>query len=178
VSLRDQMALYQLTWQRGTAANLALMKNYCEEVRSLVASGQGCYAQERFRIYLATSGNDPLYHQYIRDKWGGAIVSNRYSAVAPLYARRIDHDDPLRALAARQLFLFDKEPAWEIHEAQRWGAHAMISEEPERASPSRYKTACEAAGIAHLGLPRDADTPDIRARIDEFVTNRLVRNPS
>lgn len=174
VSLRDQMAMYQVTWQRGTRANLELVETYCDEVKRLVDEGAACYPEERFRIYLATSGNDPLYHKYIRETWGGAIVSNRYSAVAPMYARTIANDDPLRALAARQLFLFDKDPHWEVAEAKRWGAHAVISEEPDRDVPSRYKQVVEAAGLAHLGLPADADTPEIRSRIDAFVESRLL----
>jgi len=175
VSLRDQMALYQVTWQRGTRANLELVQSYYEEVRQLITRGEGCYPRERFRVYLATSGNDPSYHQYLRDTWGGAIVSNRYSAVAPLYARTFSRQDPLRALALRHLFLFDKDPEWEVNEAIRWGADAMISEEPDREFPSRYKQVCEDAGIAHLGLPSDADTPETHTRIDQFVRARLER---
>jgi hypothetical protein len=140
-----------------------------------VAAGAACYPAETFRIYMATSGNDPLFHAYVRERYGGAIVSNRYSSIAPMYARNLKGDDPLRALASRQLFLFDKEPHWEVAEARRWGAHGIISLEPERDTPSRYKEVCEAAGFAHLGIPKDADTPEIRARIDEFVTTRLLK---
>ncbi len=173
VTLRDQMALYQVTWQRGTPENLALVKAYYDEVKALVAEGAGCYAQEEFRVYMATSGNDPMYHGYLRERHGGAIVSNRYACIAPMYARTIENDDPLRALAARQLFLFDKEPHWEVHEAKRWGADAIFGIEPEGAPPSRYSEVCEAAGFPYLGLPRDADDADIRARIDRFVDTRL-----
>lgn len=173
VSLRDQVALYQVMWQRGAARNLELTKAYYEEVQGLIAEGASCYPEERFRVYLATSGNDPQYHKYLRETHGGAIVSSRYSGIAPMYARTIRNDDPLRALASRQLFLFDKEPVWEVAEAQRWGAQVLISQEPDGAIPSRYTEVCEAAGIAHLVLPVDADTPDIRARIDDFVKRRL-----
>jgi hypothetical protein len=174
VSLRDQMALYQVTWQRGTKVNLELVQAYLAEVKARIAAGEGCYPEERFRIYMATSGNDPTFHKYLRETYGGAIVSNRYSGVAPMYARKLEGEDPLRMLAMRQLFLFDKEPHWEVAEAQRWGADAVISLEPSTDNPSRYKEVCEAAGLAHLGLPADADTPDIRARIDRFVKDRLV----
>jgi benzoyl-CoA reductase subunit B len=175
VSLRDQMAIYQVTWQRGTRRNLELVQAFYDEVQELVAAGAACYPAETFRIYMATSGNDPLFHAYVRERYGGAIVSNRYSSIAPMYARNLKGDDPLRALASRQLFLFDKEPHWEVAEARRWGAHGIISLEPERDTPSRYKEVCEAAGFAHLGIPKDADTPEIRARIDEFVTTRLLK---
>jgi hypothetical protein len=173
VSLRDQIAAYQITWQRGAQKNLELAKAFCEEVEELAAAGVGAYPEERFRLYLATSGNDPLFHAYLRETHGGAVVSNRYAAVAPLYARRIENDDPLRALASRQLFLFDKEPLWEIHEAKRWGCHGLISLEADPDAPCYYRSACEAAGLAHLALPADTDNEDIRRRIDRFVADRM-----
>jgi hypothetical protein len=177
VSLRDQMALYQVTWQRGTRANLELVKAYHEEVKSLVAAKTGCYAQERFRLYLATSGNDPLYHNYLRERHGGAIVSNRYSSIALMYARTIHDDDPLRALATRQLFLFDKEPVWEVEEARRWGADGIIGLETDPRAPSRYRDVCEAAGLPYLALPRDDDSAEVRALIDEYVGTRMTVAP-
>ena len=75
VSLRDQMALYQVTWQRGTPQNLELVNAYYEEAKVLAEAGTGCYAQERFRIYMATSGNDPQWHNYLRERYGGVVVS-------------------------------------------------------------------------------------------------------
>jgi benzoyl-CoA reductase subunit B len=175
VSLRDQMAIYQVTWQRGTARNLQLVKDFHDEVAERVAQGEGCYPEETFRIYMATSGNDPLFHAYVREAYGGAIVSNRYSSIAPMYARTLVGDDPLRALATRQLFLFDKEPHWEVAEARRWGADAIISLEEPLEIPSRYKQVCEAAGLPHLGLRKDADTPEVRSQLDEFIRTRLLR---
>lgn len=174
VSLRDQTALYQLNWQRGTAPNIALMRDFLTEVRQLVADGAGCYPQERFRLYLATSGNDPLYHRYLRERWGGAIVSSRYSGIAPMYARDLAREGPLEALAARQLFLFDKEPHWEVHEAKRWGAQGVIGLERDPSLPSRYRRVVEAAGLAYLALPRDADDEEIHGLIDRFVETRIL----
>jgi len=174
VSLRDQMAMYQVMWQRGTERNLALVEDFLAEVREIVASGTGAHPQERFRIYMATSGNDPQFHAYVRERWGGAIVSNRYSAIAPMYARDFAEGEALRALATRQLFLFDKEPLWEAYEARRWGADAVIALQPDGAASTRYERVMEGAGFAFLPLPRDADTPDIRERIDTFVTARLA----
>jgi hypothetical protein len=172
VSLRDQMAAYQVTWQRGTDANLKLVEAYRDEVRERVAAGVAAYPQERFRLYLATSGNDPQYHAYLREAHGGAIVSNRYGGIAPMYARTL-RGDPLRALATRQLFLFDKEPNWEVHEAQRWGCQGVIGQEPDSDVPSRYREVVEAAGLAYLALPADDDSEDTRARIDAFVKARM-----
>jgi hypothetical protein len=175
VSLRDQTAVYQLNWQRGTERNIALMRDFVEEVRRLVAEGAACYPQERFRLYLATSGNDPLFHRYLRERWGGAIVSSRYSSIAPMYARDLSVQEPIEALAARQLFLFDKEPLWEVHEAKRWGADGVIGMERDPERPSRYRRVVEEAGLAYLALPRDADDEEVRTLVDRFVETRLQR---
>ena len=177
VSLREQMAMYQVTWQRGTERNLALVEDFLAEVRETISAGVAAHPEERFRVYMATSGNDPQFHAYLRERWGGVIVSNRYSSIAPMYARSFS-DDPLRALASRQLFLFDKEPRWEAHEARRWGADAVIALQPEDAVDTHYERVIEDAGFAFLALPRDADTADIRARIDAFVEQRLRRHCS
>jgi hypothetical protein len=174
VSLRDQTAVYQLNWQRGTATNIQLMRDFLAEVRALVTAGAACYPQERFRLYLATSGNDPLFHRYLRERWGGAVVSSRYSSIAPMYARDLSHQEPLEALAARQLFLFDKEPHWEVHEAKRWGAQGVIGMEREVGEASRYRRVVEEAGLAYLALPRDADDEEVRAIIDAFVQSCMV----
>jgi hypothetical protein len=168
VALREQMAAYQTMWQRGTRANLALVEDFLAETHALIATGEPAHPEERVRIYMATSGNDPSFHAYVRERWGAAIVSNRYSSIAPMYARDLD-DDPLRALARRQLFLFDKEPVWEVHEAKRWGASILIGLEQPSVRPSRYRETVEAAGLTYIALPLDADTPEIRAILDDGI---------
>jgi hypothetical protein len=172
VALREQMAAYQTMWQRGTRENLALHEAYHEETRAQDAAGERAHPEERVRIYMATSGNDPAFHAYVRERWGAAIVSNRYSSIAPMYARDLG-DDPLLALARRQLFLFDKEPVWEVHEARRWGAEIVIGLEPAGARPSRYRETVEAAGLTYIAIPRDADTPEIRALLDAGIARHV-----
>lgn len=169
VSLRDQMAAYQTVWQRGAQMNLELVRAYRQEVEALVRAGAAAYPREDFRLYLATSGNDPRFHAYLREAHGGVVVSNRYSSVAPMYARTLDERDPLWALATRQLFLFDKEPHWEVHEARRWGCQGVIGLERDPDSPSRYREVCERAGLPYLALAADDDSDDTRRRIDRYV---------
>jgi benzoyl-CoA reductase subunit B len=173
VSLRDQMAMYQTVWQRGTKTNLRLVESFLAEVRTVVDEARRAHTSERLRIYLATSGNDPAYHDYLRTRWGAAIVSNRYSAIAPMYARSIAGRDPLRELARRQLFLFDKEPHWEVHEAKRWGADVLIAIEADTPYVTRYRRVVEAAGLTYLPLQDERDTPGNRERIDRVLGSLL-----
>ena len=104
------------------------------------------------------------------------IVTNNYMAIAELYATTVHDDDPLRALAARQLFLFEKEPHWYVMQARQWGVDAVIGmESPGQGGyPSEYRRVIEAAGFPYLALPRDADDPEIRAMLDAFVATRLA----
>lgn len=177
VSLREQMAAYQTVWQRGTTENLALVEDFLAEVRQLVANGGAAHPAERVRVYMATSGNDPQYHAYLRERWDAVIVSNRYGSIAPMYARDLAAD-PLRALARRQLFLFDKEPHWEVFQARRWGAEVVIGIEPEGIAESRYRRVVESAGLTYLPVPRDADTPEVRAIIDDVLSRHADGNPT
>jgi hypothetical protein len=174
VSLRDQMALYQVTWQRGTRTNLELLEAYYAEVQELVARGQGAFPEERYRLLMATTGPDPAFHAYLREAHGAVIVTNNYTAIAELYATAIPDDDPLRALAARQLFLFEKEPGWYAMQARQWGVDGVIGIETPSDYASNYQRVIETAGFPYLALPRDADDPEIRARLSEFVTRRLT----
>jgi benzoyl-CoA reductase subunit B len=174
VSLRDQLALYQVTWRRGTEASYALLREYVDEVRALIRDGAGAGEHERYRILLATTGGDPAFHAYLRERHGAVIVTNNYMAIAELYATTVHDDDPLRALAARQLFLFEKEPHWYVMQARQWGVDAVIGMETPTGYPSEYQRVIEAAGFPYLALPRDADDPEIRAMLDGFVATRLA----
>jgi hypothetical protein len=182
VSLRDQMALYQVTWRRGTEGSYHLLQDFYDEVKGLIEAGAGGNAAsaqpERFRILMATTGGDPSFHAYLRERHGAVIVTNNYMAIAELYAGAIHDDDPLRMLAARQLFLFEKEPHWYVMQARQWGVDAVIGLEPPASLsagyPSEYRQVIEAAGLPYLALPRDADDAEIRAMLDAFVAERLA----
>ncbi|HZO28981.1 MAG TPA: 2-hydroxyacyl-CoA dehydratase family protein [Chloroflexota bacterium] len=174
VSLRDQLALYQVTWQRGTETSYRLLHDYYEEVKALLADGAEAAPPERYRILMATTGPDPAFHAYLRERHGAVIVTNNYMAIAELYAGTIHDDDPLRLLAARQLFLFEKEPHWYVMQARQWGVDAVIGLEAPSGYPSEYRQVIEAAGFPYLALPRDADDPEVRAMLDTFVATRLA----
>ena len=173
VSLRDQLALYQVTWQRGTETSYRLLHDYYEEVKALLADGAEMAPPERYRILLATTGPDPAFHAYLRARHGAAIVTNTYMAIAELYAGTIHDDDPLRLLAARQLFLFEKEPHWYVMQARQWGVDAVIGMETPSGYASEYGRVIEGAGLPYLALPRDADDPEVRGMLDTFVETRL-----
>jgi benzoyl-CoA reductase subunit B len=173
ISLRDQLALYQVTWQRGTRTNLELLQAYQQEVQELVAQGIGAYPVEKHRLLWASTAGEPRFHRYMREQHGAVLVTNNNMAIAELYASNIHDDDPIRALAARHLFLFDKEPHWYVMQARQWGVDGVIGVEPRTGHSSYYQQVIEAAGFPYLAVHHDADDVENRARLDQFLSTRL-----
>jgi hypothetical protein len=169
VTLRDQVSAYQTNWHRGTPAGLELATAYRDEVRQRVRDGVGAYPQERVRLLYWSMQQEPEFHAYLEERYGAVFVGAPYGAMPQTYARTVYHDDPLRALSARHIFLFDMtSTSWMLSEARRYAVDLVVGvEEPSR-YPSRFRQACEAAGFRYLGVPRVSDDPDIRAILDRF----------
>ena len=169
VSLRDQMSAYQTTWHRGTQVGLDHARAYCAEVAERVAGAVGAYANERVRMLYWSMQPEPEFHRYLEDVYGAVFVGAPYGAMPRTYARTVFNDDPLRALSARQIFLFDMaSPTWMLHEAVAHGVDVVVGVEDPSSSPSRFRAACEAAGLKYLTVPRISDDPEVRAILDAF----------
>lgn len=160
VSFRDQLAAYQMMWHRGTELGIELAQKYLGEVRERASRNQGAYPEERLRVLMWSMSEEPAFHQYLRDTYGAVIVGSPYSAMPATYAREV-HGDPLRALSARQTFLFDMcSTSWMTHEARRHRADLVIGVETTH-HQSRFRHACEAVGLPYIAVRRlsaDADT--------------------
>lgn len=169
VSFRDQMAAYQMMWHRGTEVGLDLATGYLQEVRERVAAGRSAYPERRLRVLMWSMSEEPAFHRHLRGAHGAVIVGSPYAAMPATYAREVD-GDPLRALSARQIFLFDmRSTSWMLHEARRHRADVVIGVETTR-HPSRFRAACEQAGIPYIGVPRLSADADVLAGIDaEFA---------
>jgi hypothetical protein len=114
---------------------------------------------------------EPEFHAYLEERYGAVFVGAPYGAMPETYARTVYDDDPLRALAARQTFLFDMtSPSWMLNEARRYGADVVVGVEPPTRFPSRFRQACETAGFDYLAVPRVTDDTEIRELLDRFFT--------
>jgi hypothetical protein len=173
VHIRDQMSIYQAMWHRGTPQGVALIKNYHDEIKERVRKGVGAYRKERFRFYYDVQV--PPWHQRIEDEFGAVTVACYYTGVPDLYARNVHDGDPMRALAARHLFLFAAGPARIVKEASDHQCDAIISVEPNTGTyPSVERLAAEEAGIPFLAVPRDADDDEVVGLIGDFIKTRLM----
>lgn len=170
VSVRDQLAAYQMMWSRGSEEAFLAIRNYADEVEIRVAEGRGVYGPIRHRVFLSSMDAEPAFHDYIHSQHGAAFVGCPYATVPALYAREVK-GDPLRALAARNLFLFAiNDASWWVAQAQSFRASCAIA--VERPSPylSALAKAMKAAEISFLSVPSGADDAANRERIDHFFS--------
>jgi hypothetical protein len=154
-----------MMWHRGTEAGIELATRYLHEVRERVGMGQGAYPAERLRVLMWSMSEEPAFHQHLRDRYGAVIVGSPYAAMPATYAREV-HGDALRALSARQTFLFDmRSTGWLLHEARRHRADVVIGVETTH-HRSRFRHACESAGLPYLAVPSVSADADNLAVLD------------
>jgi hypothetical protein len=178
VHIRDQMSMYQAMWHRGTELGRDLIKEYYEETRERVKNGFAAYDEERFRLFYNVQ--NPPWHDFVEQKFSAVTVCCSYSGIPDCYARKIYNNDPLRALAARHLFLFGMGPKRILREALSHRCDAVIANGGGPNAPTPADVAeIEAAGVACLVLPKAGDDEVNRGLISEFIEKRLIaRRPA
>jgi len=169
VSLRDQMAVYQVMWHRGTDRATAFLSDYEAEVRDRVSAGAGAYPSERVRL-LYWGDREPGYHRYLQGM-GAVFVGCLYSSTPQTYARDFAPGEALRALAARHLLLFERSPDWPVAEALRHQCDGVIGVEAPSTVPSAIAQACAAVGLPYLAVPRETDDAEVRELLAPFVAS-------
>jgi hypothetical protein len=174
VTLRDQVSAYQTNWHRGTPAGLELAHAYRDEVEQRVKNRVAAYGRENIRLLYWSMQQEPDFHAYLQATYGAVFVGAPYGAMPQTYARTVYHDDPLRALSARHIFLFDMaSTSWMLSEARRSGVDAVVAVEDASAYPSRFRQACESAGLRYVAVPRVSDDPEIRAILDKSFSHKI-----
>lgn len=173
VSLRDQMAVYQVMWHRGTERATAFLADYEAEVRERVQAGAGAYQSERIRL-LYWGDREPGFHRHLQES-GVVFVGCLYSSTPQTYARDFVPGEALRALAARHLLLFERSPDWAVAEALRHQCDGVIGVEAPSAVPSGVARACAAAGLPYLAVPRESDDAEVRGLLAPFVAGLLEK---
>ncbi len=174
VSLRDQLAMYQPMWHRGTEWGRDIFRQYYEEVKQRVADGQGAYPVEKKRILYWSMAEEPAFHGYLRETYGAVLVGNNYSVVPRYYVRHFDPAEPMRAMASRHLFLFGFNDNLMVETAKDHMADGIIVIAPQTDDiPCDSRRMAEEAGIPFLELPTTRDNEANRAAIDRFMTERL-----
>jgi hypothetical protein len=173
VHVRDQMSMYQAMWHRGTELGRDLIKEYYEETKARVDSGFHVYDNERYRLYY--NEQNPPWAEFAEQKYGAVTVCCSYAGIPDCYARKIFNDDPMRALAARHLFLTGRGPKRAKYQAVAHRCDAVIANYSDSNILLRPDQAeIEAAGLPCLVLPRLGDNEINRGMISEFIETRLI----
>jgi benzoyl-CoA reductase subunit B len=174
VSLRDQIAMVQTTWHRGTEKGRDFTKAYYEEVKERVKNGEAAYPGEKFRLVGLTGTTPPLFSQYLQEKYGAVFVCQGGSlAPATSYTRKVINNDPLRTAAARHMVLFVENPDWHLESARLHHCDGAV-QIVDPLIPSSTVPFFEKAGMPIVTVPRDGDDQEIRDILDKFM-DRLLK---
>lgn len=175
ISLRDQLAMYPLTWWRGTESARDLAKEYYEAVLKRLEDGTCVCKDEKIRLFWTSQGlwqNTKFYHAFEK-KYGAVFVGSMYqSIVADGYARN-HKGDPLRAIAGRQHVFGVGNPEWLLKECIAHGCDAAVGQQP--AMP-----VFEEAGIPYLCIggnnvdARGWDEEAVEANVGRFLEERVI----
>jgi hypothetical protein len=121
--------------------SLPTSRAYRDEVRQRATNVAACDNGKIGLLYWSTQ-REPEFHAYLEERCGAVLVG----ALPQTYVRPV-YDDPLRALSAPHIFLFDMTSAsWMVNEAQQYGVHAVVGVEDPSPHPWRFRQACESAG--------------------------------
>jgi len=172
VGVRDQSAMYQTMWHRGSVIGRDLVKAYYEEVKHRVEKGIAVNPDERLR--LSWSGDhSPIFAKYLEEKYGAVIVAWAYSSFPERYYRNYTNKDPMKCLAALHMVL-----GWAPHDkalqdavSHRCNGAIRISFESHGQSVNR--SLWDQMGIPLREIPRESDDPEVISILDRFM-ERLI----
>ncbi len=172
VGVRDQSAMYQAMWHRGSVIGRDLVKVYYAEVKDRVERGIAANPGERLR--LSWSGDhSPVFNRYLEEKYGAVIVAWAYSSFPDRYYRNFTNKDPMRCLAALHMVL-----GWAPHDKALQDAIAHKCDGAIRVSldsrdPTVDGSVWEHMGIPLCEIPRESDDPAVLSILDRFMERLL-----
>jgi hypothetical protein len=174
VGLRDQLAIYQTEWHRGTTKGRDLVKAYYEEVKERVDKGIAAIPNEKLRL-MWLAGTPPAWARWAEETYGAVCVAAEFSAI-PIdsYPRTILNNDPMRTLAGRHMLLFWRTHDWLPKEAKLHHCDGVIAPGPR---PQVAVQAFEEVGMPLLQLPPVSnyrDDAEIRSLVSKFIETRLL----
>ncbi|MFC1533623.1 2-hydroxyacyl-CoA dehydratase [Thermodesulfobacteriota bacterium] len=173
VSLRDQLAVYQAMWHRGTPKGLDFIKSYYEEVKDRVDKGVAAWPGEKLRL-MWMAGTPPRWARYAEEKYDAVCVCSMFSSI-PIdsYPRTIINNDPMRTLASRHMILFMETPEWRLKDARLHQCDGVV-EAVRPSAPSFNEPVFDEAGMPFCVIPGDRDDEEVRSVLSDFIEKRLL----
>ena len=186
VTLPDQLVIYGAQWYRGTTEGRDHIKMFYEEVKERVEQSEAAYPGEKIRLMWLSAGlwsNTDFYH-YFEEKYGATFVASVYtSTAADGYARTILNNDPLRALAGRNIMMRGSTTDWLVKEAKAHKCDGAVGQSAGNGTRlSSNGLAFEKAGIPTVEIPgnnvdsRTWDDAKSRNIVSNFIETRILPN--
>ncbi len=169
-SLRDQLAIYQAQWHRGTPRGRDFIKAYHDEVKYRVDKGIGAWPKEKLRL-MWMAGTPPRWARWAEEAYDAVCVCSMFSSI-PIdsYYRKIK--DPLKTLAGHHMVLFFETPDWRLKDAQLHQCDGVV-ETANPYAPSFNKPLFQEAGMPLCQIPLDDDNPEVRGILAKFIEGLL-----
>jgi len=173
VSLRDQLAVYQAQWHRGTVRGRDFIKAYYEEVKDRVENGVAACPTEKLRL-MWMAATPPRWARWAEEKYGAVCVASLFSSIPiDCYYRTDLNNDLMRTLAGRHMVLFMETPDWRLKDAKLHQCNGVV-ETANPAVPSFNRQLFEEAGMPFCQIPRDQDDGEVRSILSDFIETRLL----
>ncbi|MBN1366549.1 MAG: 2-hydroxyacyl-CoA dehydratase [Dehalococcoidales bacterium] len=184
VTLSDQLSSYTpIQWHRGTPEARDFAKMFYEEVKERVDTGQAAYPKEKIRLMWLSVGlwTNTAFYQYFEEKYGATFVASMYLSLgADCYARNVHNNDPLRAIAGRNIFLGIENNEFLVKEAKLHKCNGAVRFKDRGDSPSLQTLAFEKAGIPVCEIPgsnvdlRQWRDEEVKFTLSQFIEKRLL----
>jgi hypothetical protein len=172
VGVRDQSAMYQAMWHRGSVVGRDLVKAYYTEVKDRVERGIAASPNERLR--LSWSGDHaPAFNRYLEEKYGAVVVAWAYSSFPDRYYRNFTNRDPMRCLAALHMVLGWAPRDSALQDAIAHKCDGAIRISFDNRDPTVDNSVWEDSGIPLCEIPRESDDPEVLAILDKFMERLL-----
>jgi benzoyl-CoA reductase/2-hydroxyglutaryl-CoA dehydratase subunit BcrC/BadD/HgdB len=187
VNLSDQTSsVMPLQWHRGKPEGRDGARMFYEEVKERVEKGEAACPNEKYRLMWLGVGlwSNTAFYRYFEEKYGAVFVCSMYLSIAADGYQRSVNDDPLRALASRNVFLgLQGGDEWYIKEARLHGVNGavqLISSTCRTVINNEItRLKLEKAGIPVLQISADNvdsrkwDDTRIKAAVSNFIETRL-----
>ena len=195
VPLTEQLGnIMTATWHRGSQWSVDHLRSYIAEIKDLIDRGEAVCKDERVRLMWMNNGlwfNTAFYRAF-EEKYGAVFVWSMYTNFTSDAYVRYFEDDPLRALASRNVTANDHlhlprfMGEWVVQQAKDFGADGAVMIVPAEDRMSGFGTKLAKMEMERAGFPvlelhancmdsRLWDDDKMKAMVGEFIETRLGR---
>jgi benzoyl-CoA reductase subunit B len=194
VRMNEQVAnVMAAQWERGSDWAVEHARTFRDEIGNLVKRGVAACPGERLRLMWVGAGiwHDTDFYTAFEEEFGAVFVWSMYLAFGPDGYIRYGLDDPLLALASRNVSMNEQlhNPPWAnewiVHQAGLHRIDAALVLTPLGTRPAATGNRFIERALEHAGIPvlpviadmvdaRDWDPDAMRRKVSEFLRHRVL----